>query len=285
MTQVISWLALAGIAAVLAFALWRRFGGLDLTDARETRFASVHECFVRELRPGARPLDPDPAALLSPCDGIVGACGTLHGLRALQAKGLDYPIAELLGSDTLAREYRDGSYVTLRLAGGMYHRFHAPADGRIVRVIHIAGDTWNVNPIALARIERLFCRNERAVLEYRVHNDRAAAPRLLLVAVAAVGVAQLRLHCLRERLGLDSRGPRVHRCDAAYRRGAELGWFEQGSTIIVLAPRGVQLAHGIATGVRVRMGERLMRCAATPAPARTEAAPRAPPEPFRPTSR
>jgi phosphatidylserine decarboxylase len=259
LTRLLGWYSRIESPALarVSIALWRRFGGLDLAEAREQRFRSVHQCFIRELKPGARPLDPAPGALLSPCDGIVGACGALAGLRALQAKGLDYSLAELLGSELLAQHYRDGCFATLRLSSSMYHRFHAPADGHITCVTHIAGDTWNVNPVAVSRIERLYCRNERAVLQYRIaHAPDAAA--LLLVPVAAVGVAGLRLHCLRERLGLDYRGPRHIDCDAAYRRGDELGWFEQGSTIIVIAPRGWMLAAGIAGNVRLRMGERLL---------------------------
>lgn len=259
LTRLLGWYSRieSPLLARISIALWRRFGGLELAEAREQRFRSVHACFTRELKPGARPLDPTPGALLSPCDGIVGACGALAGLQALQAKGLSYSVAELLGSESLAHRYRDGCFVTLRLTASMYHRFHAPADGRVTRVTHIAGDTWNVNPVAVARIERLFCRNERAVLQYHVtHTPHSAA--LLLVPVAAVGVAGLRLHCLPERLGLDYHGPRHIDCDALYRKGDELGWFEQGSTIIVIAPRGWLPAAGVACGSGLRMGERLL---------------------------
>ena len=239
----------------LSIALWKRFGGLDLSEAKQARFRSVHECFVRELRPGLRPLDARPDAILSPCDGIVGACGSLHGVQALQAKGLRYGIDELLGDGRLAARFREGNFVTLRLSSAMYHRFHAPANARITRVTHIAGDTWNVNPVAVARVQRLFCRNERAVLELDLTRQGTG---LLLVPVAAVGVAGLRLHCVPERLGLDYRGPRTIDCDARVRRGEELGWFEHGSTIIVIAPRGLRLAEGIATGRQLRMGEALL---------------------------
>jgi phosphatidylserine decarboxylase len=238
-----------------SIAIWKRFGGLDLSDARATHFRSVHACFIRELRPGARPIDPAPGVLVSPCDGIVGACGALAGLRALQAKGLTYPLGELLVSTALAERFRDGVFVTIRLTSAMYHRFHAPADGRITRVTHVAGDTWNVNPVALARVQRLFCRNERAVLQLAIADP---ATELLIVPVAAVGVAGLRLHCVPERLGLDYRGPRVIDCAAGIRRGEELGWFEHGSTIIVIAPRGFALAGDVATGRHIRMGERLL---------------------------
>jgi phosphatidylserine decarboxylase len=258
LTRLLGWYSRieSPLLARFSIAVWKRCGGLDLSESRETRFRSVHACFIRELRPDARPIDPAPGVLVSPCDGIVGACGSLAGLRALQAKGLVYPLGELLGGTALAERFRDGVFVTIRLTSAMYHRFHAPADGRIVRVTHIAGDTWNVNPVALARVQRLFCRNERAVLQLEIADS---AMELLIVPVAAVGVAGLRLHCVAERLGLGYRGPRVIDCAAGVRRGEELGWFEHGSTIIAIAPRGFALAEGIATGQRIRMGERLLR--------------------------
>ena len=102
--------------------------------------------------------------MVSPCDAIVGACGAIAGRELYQAKGFPYTLQDLLCDPALVEAHRNGRYVTLRLTSSMYHRFHAPHDGRLERVIYVSGDTWNVNPIALKRIERLFCKNERAVL-------------------------------------------------------------------------------------------------------------------------
>ena len=93
-------------------------------------------------------VDPDPATLVSPSDGIVGACGKVIAGECLQAKGFPYTLMDLLADRELVRQYQHGSYVTLRLTAGMYHRFHAPADCRVEHVSYISGDTWNVNPIA-----------------------------------------------------------------------------------------------------------------------------------------
>ncbi|HEV7447057.1 MAG TPA: phosphatidylserine decarboxylase, partial [Steroidobacteraceae bacterium] len=141
-----------------SIAIWKLFSDLDLSEARKTHFDSLHDCFTRELKEGARPVDPDPAVLTSPCDGIIGAAGRVLDGTVLQAKGFPYPVADLVGDPQLAARYRNGSYVTLRLTSSMYHRFHAPHDLRVERVTYISGDTWNVNPIALKRIERLFCK-------------------------------------------------------------------------------------------------------------------------------
>jgi phosphatidylserine decarboxylase len=244
------WLSRASIA------IWRLFADLDLSDARQQRFASLHDCFTRELVPGARPVDPDPGVLTSPSDGIVGACGDVQGTQAFQAKGLAYPLQDLFGSAELADRYRDGCYVTLRLTSTMYHRFHAPHDGEIEHLTYISGDTWNVNPIALARVERLYCRNERAVIRCRLGPARHP---VALVPVAAILVASIRLHCLDVLLHLKYRGATEMPCRATVTKGQELGWFQHGSTIIVFAPKGFSLCEGIEPGVTVRMGRALMR--------------------------
>ena len=166
-----------------------------------------------------------------------------------------YPLAELLLDATLAGEFEGGQYATIRLTAGMYHRFHAPADCIVEAVRFVAGDVWNVNPPALDRVPRLYCRNERAIVQCRLVDGS----RMLLVPVAAVLVASLKLHCLQERLHLRYRGPTRLRCRARYARGQELGWFEQGSTIIVLRPGGFRPADGVATGARLRMGCALFR--------------------------
>lgn len=238
-----------------SIALWRLFSDLDLSEAKKVNFRSMHDCFIRELREDARPVVMDPEVITSPSDAIVGACGRIAGTELLQIKGFSYTLQDLVKSPDLVERYRDGHYVTLRLTAGMYHRFHAPYDCRVERVAYHSGDTWNVNPIALKRVEKLFCKNERAVIETRL----STGERLTLVPVAAILVASIRLHCLDVPGALRQLGSRPAVCSAAYRKGEEMGWFEHGSTIIVLAPAGVVLADGITNGRRLRMGEPLLR--------------------------
>jgi phosphatidylserine decarboxylase len=242
--------------ARLCIAVWRLFTDLDLSDAATTRFDSLHACFTRALRPGARTVDGDPAILTSPCDAIVGACGTLQGDQLLQAKGYPYTLGELFGPTQDASPFVGGTYVTLRLTSAMYHRFHAPHDLTLEHVTYLSGDTWNVNPIALARVQRLFCRNERAVLRARL---QAGGHPLALVPVAAVLVASIRLHALDVLLHLRWPGPNEMPCQARLAKGQEMGWFEHGSTLIVFVPPGFALADGVACGARIRMGEPLLR--------------------------
>jgi len=239
----------------LSIACWRLFSDLDLSEARKTDFKSLHDCFTRELKPGLRPYDPDPSIVASPSDAIVGAHGAIADTELFQIKGAPYSLLDLLGDPDLVEAHRNGRFVTLRLTSSMYHRFHAPADMKIERVTFIHGDTWNVNPIALKRVERLFCKNERAVLQTRLSTGEP----LTLVPVAAILVASIRLHFLDRLLNAQTTGPVAFPCDASVAKGDELGWFEHGSTIIVLAPDHFEFCDGIADGTRIRAGQALMR--------------------------
>jgi phosphatidylserine decarboxylase len=248
--------------ARLSIAVWRLFTELDLSEAREQRFDSLHACFTRQLKEGARPFDVRPDVICSPSDAIVGACGVVDGADILQAKGFPYPVRELLRDDALAARMQGGSYVTLRLTSAMYHRFHAPHDLVVDRVTYLSGDTWNVNPIALQRVEKLFCKNERAVIEARL-SAFGDAP-LVLVPVAAILVASIRLHCLDVLLHVRWPGPNVMHCAAPHGKGQEMGWFEHGSTIIVFVPPGFERAAGVDTGKRLRAGDALFEALAGP---------------------
>jgi phosphatidylserine decarboxylase len=239
----------------LSIACWRLFSDLDLSEAKKTEFRSLHDCFTRELKPGLRPFDPDPAVVASPSDGIVGAFGRIADTELFQVKGAPYSLLDLLGDPQLVEQHRNGRFITLRLTSSMYHRFHAPQDAHIERVTLIHGDTWNVNPIALKRVERLFCKNERAVIRSRLRSGEA----FTLVPVAAILVASVRLHFLDLTLNAQTKGPTVFPCDVDVRKGEELGWFEHGSTIIMLAPGDFEFAGNVAEGARVRAGEALLR--------------------------
>ena len=239
----------------LSIGVWQLFSDLDLSEAKKTRFKSMHDCFTRELKDGARPVDADPGVLVSPCDAIVGAAGVVAGTELLQIKGAPYTLRDLFGDSDLVALHRDGFYVTLRLTAGMYHRFHAPHDTRVESVTYIGGDTWNVNPIALRRVEKLFCKNERALIRTRL---TATGHVVTLVPVAAILVASIQLHFVHGLLDLARRGHELIACDAQLRKGEEMGWFEHGSTIILFAPAGFRLCAGVQEGCEIKMGQPLM---------------------------
>src|SRR6202790_917760 len=256
-TQFIGWFSQIEQPLVrdLSISIWQLFADLDLPEGKQLKLRTLHDCFTRELKDGARPIDGAADLLVSPCDAIVGACGTIDGTKLYQAKGFPYTLQDLLCDQNLVAAHRNGRYVTLRLTSSMYHRFHAPHDCRLDRVIYVSGDTWNVNPIALKRIERLFCKNERAVIRTRLQTGEA----LTLVPVAAILVASIRLHFLDVLLNAGTPGPAVFPCDVSVRKGDELGWFEHGSTIIVLAPDHFEFCDNVVESARIFAGQPLLR--------------------------
>jgi phosphatidylserine decarboxylase len=243
-----------------SIAVWTYFSNLDLSEAKKQNFTSMHDCFTRELKDGARPVDRDISVMTSPADAIVGESGRIDGTRVFQAKGFPYTLEDLLGEEENIDDWIDGQYVTLRLASYMYHRFHAPYDCTVEKVRYFSGDTWNVNPIALRRVEKLFCKNERAFIRTRFEGNGACAKqRVALVPVAAILIASIRLHFLDVLFHLKYSGEKIFSCDTPFTKGQEIGWFQHGSTIIILAGKGFTLCSNLHQGAEVRMGQALMR--------------------------
>lgn len=238
-----------------SIAVWRLFTDLDLSDAASQHFISLRACFTRELIPGARTVDSRPDVVTSPCDAIVGACGDIAGTTVFQAKGFPYGLEDLIPEARLRRDFKNGCYVTLRLKSSMYHRFHAPVDCAMDEILYVSGDTWNVNPITLKRVERLFCRNERAVVPLK---PVSTTGKICLVPVAAILVASMKFTGIEKAFDLRYKGPRRIACDLSFRKGDEIGYFQQGSTIIVFATSNYALCDDIETGTTIRMGQALL---------------------------
>src|SRR5271169_2666249 len=230
----------APLLARASIAIWRLFTDLDLSEARTQRFASLHACFTRELKPGARPVDRDPHIITSPCDAIVGACGRIDRNELVQAKGFPYTLQELLIDPQLVQLYHDGQYATLRLTPSMYHRFHAPHDCIVDKVTYISGDTWNVNPIALNRIAKLFCENERAVIRTML---RPSGIVVTLVPVAAILVASIRLHFLDVLLNMHYRGKAEISAEPPSAKGRKWDGSNTGRPSSFLHRRGLPFAN------------------------------------------
>ena len=201
-------------------------------------FASLNDFFTRELVPGMRPVDAAPAAIVSPVDGIVSAAGRMDDNVVFQAKGIAYTLEELLAVDLdEARAYRDGCYATLYLAPHMYHRVHMPLDGELVAAHYVPGDLFSVNAATVARLHGLFRRNERLNLHFRTEHGPMA---VILVGALNVGsittpwTGEIR-PARRGVVEVRELGPAPRRLA----RGDLLGWFNMGSTVIVLLPPGV----------------------------------------------
>ena len=233
---------------------WKLFvDDLRLFEARKQHFDSLHDCFIRELKDGARPVDTSPDIVVSPCDAVIGEFGRVRDMRAFQAKGFPYAISDLLVDEKRAMRYRDGIYVTLRLKSSMYHRFHAPCDAHVDTIEYVSGDTWNVNPIALKVIEQLFCKNERAVVDLQV-----AKGAITLVPVAAILVASMRFHGLDGALSIEYAGPTTLKLDKSYAKGEEIGYFEHGSTVVLFATDDYGFIEQLRQGEVIRMGQPLL---------------------------
>lgn len=247
-----------------SIAIWQLFADdLDLAEARQQQFNSLQACFTRQLSDGARTIDLRDSVIVSPCDAIIGAHGSIEGTTVFQAKGFPYELSDLIPDPAIQDKYRNGVFITLRLKSSMYHRFHAPLDCDLNSVTYISGDTWNVNPIALKRIEKLYCKNERAVLDLAAKHPGSG---VCLVPVAAILVASLKLHCLENSLDERYQGPSITACNSHYAKGDEIGYFQHGSTIIVFATANYRFCENIATGSRIQMGQALLALPADTSP-------------------
>ena len=234
--------------------------GVDMAEAANPNpegYATFNEFFTRALAPGARPLAP--AALVCPVDGAISQFGNITGGRIFQAKGHDYTASALLGGDAaLAARFRDGHFATLYLSPKDYHRIHMPCAGRLVRMTHVPGDLFSVNPTTARGVPGLFARNERVVCLF----DTVRGPlALVLVGATIVGSMATVWHGVVN----PPRPGAVRRFDYADRpvdlaRGAEMGRFLLGSTVVLLWPRGtLRFNPGWAPGGAVRMGEAMGR--------------------------
>ena len=220
-------------------------------------FRNLNDFFTRELAPGARPIDEAGDSIVSPVDGTVSATGQLVDDAILQAKGIDYSLDELFAIDLdEARAFANGRFATIYLAPYNYHRVHMPIDGELVAAHYVPGDLWSVNDATVARIPGLFHRNERLNLHFRTPQGPAAVVFVGALNVGSIttpwtGEVRPRKRGVAEVLDLG-------RASRQLRRGDLLGWFNMGSTVIVLLPDGVaSWRNGLAAGSTVRMGERI----------------------------
>ncbi|MBI4083142.1 MAG: phosphatidylserine decarboxylase, partial [Candidatus Lambdaproteobacteria bacterium] len=221
--------------AVLRAVLWLyvRAFRVDMAESAIPlgRFETFNAFFTRPLRPGLRPLDPDPARLVSPVDGALGELGPIARGRLIQAKGMDYALADLLGGDPAAARYEGGSFVTFYLSPRDYHRIHSPFGGRVTRFAYVPGELWTVSPLGLRAVPRVFARNERLISFIETPFGELA-----LVAVGATVVGKIRVVYHGVESNLRGAKPLAGPVAPPYavERGAELARFELGSSVILL---------------------------------------------------
>lgn len=238
-----------------------RFATLYSVDLVEVRldvprgFATFNEFFTRELDDGARPIASGRDTLVSPVDGTVSFAGSIRADSIFQAKGLDYTLDDLLATDIeRARAFRDGRFATIYLAPYNYHRVHAPFAGELRAAHYVPGDLFSVNEATVARLPGLFRRNERLIM----HFDTAQGPAVLIF-VGALNVGSISTPWtgeIRPRKDgvVDVLDLSAHPTSVS--KGDLLGWFNMGSTVILLLPPGTgEWAADLDPGRTLRMGE------------------------------
>lgn len=241
-------------AAIRAFA--RRYGvNLDEAALGVDGYRTFAEFFTRTLKPGLRPVDAAADAVVSPVDGAVSQIGRIEAGSCVQAKGVLYPVERLVGDAEAAKAFRGGTFATLYLSPKDYHRIHAPLDGEIDGYSYIPGQFWPVNPASVRLKDALFCVNERLVTWMRT----PSAGRCAVVKVGATNVARIRATY---DAVLTHRGQpgKVHRyaTPIPIAKGAEIGVFEMGSTVILLFEDArVAWDASLAPESVVRMGRRI----------------------------
>ncbi|BDG06362.1 archaetidylserine decarboxylase [Anaeromyxobacter oryzae] len=240
------------LAAMRAFA--RRYG-IDLSECPDLDvYRTFGEFFARPLRPGLRPVAPGDAAPVSPVDGVVSEAGLATGGRLVQAKGIDYTAAALLGDAALARRLAGGAYATIYLSPKDYHRIHFPLGGRVTGYRYVPGKLWPVNPASVRTVPGLFSVNERLVTVTETPVGACA-----IVAVGATVVGRVRAYYDPTVPFTNAGAPftlRDYERPIPVEKGQELGAFEMGSTVILMfEPGKVRLDPRLVSGARVRVGE------------------------------
>ena len=235
----------------------------EALEADPRRYPSFNAFFTRGLRQQARPIDPDPLRVVSPCDGTLSLAGALQANQLLQAKGHRYSLEALLGEDAVwAPRLRGGLYATLYLAPFNYHRVHMPLAGRLQAAWHIPGRLFSVNSASVERVPQLFARNERIVCAF----EGEYGP-FVVVLVGALFVGSMSTVWHGEITPWRGARPPVRgvhplqptgAADLHQPRGAELGRFNMGSTVLLLLPPGLaRWDHDLAPGAAVAVGQGL----------------------------
>lgn len=237
-----------------------KFYDVDLDEISKTvpdDFECFNDFFTRELKDGLRPIDKSSLSIVSPADGFISSAGRIRGNAVFQAKGHEYSLEELLATDLAeARNYYDGNFATIYLAPFNCHRVHAPLDAELVAARFVPGTLFSVSETTVAGIRGIFARNERLICHFRTADGLFA-----LVLVGALNVGSITTKWtgeVRPRRGNVVEEIDLTKSNAPVRigKGDLIGWFNMGSTVILLLPPGgSEWRPGLDAGAALRMGE------------------------------
>lgn len=243
----------------LAIRHYIRMYNIDLSQVEKplNEFKSLKEFFIRKLKPGARPIAEGQHVIVSPVDGTVSQMGDIHEGTLIQAKGKNYQVTELLGHDQeLSRRFAGGSFITIYLSPRDYHRIHTPVNGKLVKYSYLPGRLYPVNQMGVEHVDNLFARNERLI----TFIDNPDIGCVAVVKVGALFVGSVKVVYNRATTNVPG-GKQITEeihDGPVVQKGDELGWFEFGSTVILLFEKNqVAWAEGIREGTTLRMGQKL----------------------------
>jgi phosphatidylserine decarboxylase len=230
---------------------------VDMTEAVQSdpySYGSFNEFFTRALQPSTRRIAPDPKVVACPVDGTISEAGTIKGNTLIQAKGRDYTLAELLAAQSWARDFEGGSFATIYLAPFNYHRIHMPLSGQLRETVYVPGRLFSVNSTTALHVPRLFARNERVLTLFDT-----AFGHMALVMVGALNVGSIATVWAGDIAPAPRRVlTRLPPQAVGLAKGAELGRFNMGSTVILLFPRyRVRWLAQVRAGAAVQLGQAL----------------------------
>lgn len=261
LTAIVYWLSGIRQRAMKNFLIrnFVRFYEVNVEEAEKTvpdDYASFNEFFTRKLTDVCRPISKSPSSLVSPVDGTLSAVGTINKAQIFQAKGRTYHLHDLLMTDLdQANQFIDGSFATIYLAPYNYHRVHAPTAGELTAARYVPGSLFSVNAMTVSRLPRLFTRNERLIL----HFQTATGP-MAVIFVGALNVGSITTpwtgQIRPQKRGVVEQLAIPASVSRTVGKGEQLGWFNMGSTVILLLPPGCcTWSDHIESGTKLVMGE------------------------------
>lgn len=241
----------------LFISLYAQHYGIDVEEAHLPlkRYKSLTDFFIRYLKPGSRPVDSGEDVVISPVDGVISEAGRIDQGLLLQAKGVYYTVQQLLGSDSAAERFLNGHFISIYLSPRDYHRIHCPVQAQVSGITYVPGTLFPVNPLGVRAVKGLFARNERLISFLY-----SAVGAIALVKVGAIMVGSVKVNY--STLTTNTRTARIisekFQDGPEFAKGQELGWFEFGSTVILLF-ESERIKLMVDRGTRIKMGQAIAR--------------------------